>query len=161
MAPGSHGLGTGVTKALKQGKAHLRRHQQDPVTHQMRGLQWRRAETNIPSTPYIPQGWINSLLGERSQESGCFSWGAMRGAPAVSTRLADVGCSLLLWGPGLAGLGRTPFAGGGLGGRAGCVCCVARDPCWEPGLLLFVLTSMPAFSLKCSLPQGLCSVMNK
>ena len=79
---------------------------------------------------------------------GCFSWGATRGDPAVSTRLADVGCSLLLWGPGLAGLRRTPQAGGGPGGRAGCVCCVARAPCWEPGPLLFVLTSMPAFSLK-------------
>lgn len=85
------------------------------------------------STPYISQGWINSLLGERSQEGGCFSWGATRGAPAVSTRLADMGCSLLLWGPGLAGLGRMPFAGGGLGGRAGCVCCVAWDPAGSRG----------------------------
>lgn len=73
---------------------------------------------------------------------------------------AGIGCSLLLWGLGLPGLGRMP-AGGGRGGRAGSVCCAAQAPCWELGQLLFVLTSTPAFSLKCFLPQRICSIMNK
>ena len=45
----------------------------------MSGLQWRRAETNIPSTPYIPQGWINSLLVERSREGGLLLLGCHKG----------------------------------------------------------------------------------
>lgn len=143
MPPGSKGLGTSVTSTLeqRQGISGTKSAGSGDLLNKGAAVEERRLTLCPPRAPTLAQ--LSAGRGE-PRVMGAPSWGA------EST-----------W-PGWRGLvpcfsGQTSQGWAGRGGRAGSVCSDAPAPCW----VLFVLTSMPAFPVKCCLPQGLCNVMNK